>query len=173
MPAAIDVAVARPDERAAIENLFQLYVHDFSEFWAGRPDGELGDDGRFEPYPYLDAYWRDADRVPLLLRLDGRLVGFALLNAVGHGGGPVDRNMAEFFVVRKHRRGGVGTAAARAVFSRYPGQWEAAVARANTAAVAFWRHAVSGCPEVTDIEELDVNSPAWNGPVIRFRIAPS
>jgi predicted acetyltransferase len=169
----IEIIVAGPGERATLENLFQLYVHDFSEFWDGRPEGELGDDGRFEPYSELDAYWREADRIPLLLRLDGRLVGFALVNAVGHGGGPVDRNMAEFFIARKHRRGGVGTAAAGAVFSLYSGQWETAVARANIAALAFWRHAVSGHPDVTDVEELDVTSPAWNGPVIRFRIAPS
>jgi len=146
-PAAIEVLPAHSGERAALDNLFQLYIHDFSEFWANRPEGELTDDGRFEPYPDLDAYWREADRVPLLLRLDGRLVGFALINAVGHGGGPVDRNMAEFFVARKHRRGGLGTAAARAVFS--------------------------GHPDVLDTEELDVASPDWNGPVIRFRIGPS
>lgn len=171
--AEIDIAAAQPAERAALENLFQLYVHDFSEFWAGRPEGELGDDGRFEPYPHMDAYWRDADRVPLLLRVDGRLAGFALINAVSHGDGPVDRNMAEFFVVRKHRRGGVGTAAARAIFSLYPGQWETAVARANTAALAFWRKAVSGHPGASDIDELDLSGPAWDGPVIRFRVAAS
>jgi predicted acetyltransferase len=31
--------------------------------------------------------------------------------------------MAEFFVLPKYRRGGVGTDAARAVFARFPGEW--------------------------------------------------
>jgi predicted acetyltransferase len=149
----------------------QLYIHDFSEHWAGRAEGELDEVGRFSGYP-LEVYWREATHVPLLLRLDGRLVGFALLNNASHTGGAADRNMAEFFVVRKHRRGGVGTAAAQTILSRYPGVWEIAVARRNTAALSFWRKAVTQHPLAADIEESDVMTTAWNGPIIRFRIRP-
>jgi predicted acetyltransferase len=156
-------------EKHVLASLMQLYIHDFSEFWAGTAQGELGDDGRFADYP-LDAYWREASRVPLLLRIEGHLIGFALLNAVGHGVGPLDRNMAEFFIVRKHRRGGVGTAAARQVFACFPGQWEVAVARKNVGALAFWRRAISGCDQAADIVEMDLQSAAWNGPLFRFRI---
>ncbi|HEY5290381.1 MAG TPA: acetyltransferase, partial [Caulobacteraceae bacterium] len=102
-------------------------------------------------------------------RAGGALAGFALVNDNSHSGLPVDRNVAEFFIVRKHRRGGVGTAAARAVFALYPGQWEAAVARRNLPALAFWRTAVSGCPKLIDLEELDVRSNDWDGPILRFR----
>lgn len=169
----IAIAIARPDERELIANLLQLYTHDFSDFWPGTPRGELGDDGRFEAYPSLDLYWREAGRLPLLFRIDRRPVGFALLNDVSHSGLPVDRNMAEFFIVRKHRRGGVGAQAARAVFSLYPGQWEAAVARKNVAALAFWRRAVSGHPDVEDMDERDYQTAHWNGPILRFRIKPT
>ena len=78
--------------------------------------------------------------------------------------------MAEFFILRKHRRAGVGAAAARAVFARYPGVWEAAVVRRNTAALAFWRRAVAGCPQLESLEEIDMTGPHWDGPVLRFRI---
>ena len=152
--------------------MMQFYIHDFSEFWAGRPEGELEDGGQFGPYEYLDAYWREPGRVPLLIRVAGRLAGFALLNDVSHSGAPVERNMAEFFVVRKHRRGGVGTAAARVIFSRYPGLWEAAVARANLPALAFWRKAVAGHPNLLAVEELEFADERWNGPILRFRIEP-
>lgn len=168
----VEIAVARPGERATLENLMQLYVHDFSEQWAGTPRGELGSDGRFAAYPF-DAYWRDAGHVPLLLRRGGHLVGFALLNRSSHSGLPVDRNMGEFFIVRKHRRGGIGTLAARAIFSRYPGQWEAAVARKNVGAQAFWRTAAGGHPSVEDLQETDHSTAAWNGPILRFRIQSS
>jgi predicted acetyltransferase len=167
--AQFDLAPALPEERTTLANLFQLYVHDFSEQWAGRPEGELGDDGLFEPYPYLDAYWSEPGRVPLILRAGGRVAGFVLINDRSHSGLPLDRNMAEFFVVRKHRRGGAGTFAARAAFASYPGVWEAAVARTNPAALAFWRKAVGGCPGVSEFEELDVRSAEWNGPILRFR----
>ncbi len=165
----VEVSVAQPQECGALANLTQLYIHDFSEFWAGTVDGEVQDDGRFADYP-LDAYWREASRIPLLLRLDDRLIGFALLNAIGHGDWPVERNMAEFFIVRKHRRGGVGTAAARQVFSLYPGDWEVAVARKNLGALSFWRQAIGGHAQVRDVEELDLTTAAWNGPVFRFDV---
>lgn len=165
----VDVAVARPEERGTIDNLMQLYVHDFSEQWAGTPRGELDAEGRFPAYP-LGPYWGEAGCIPLLLRVGGHLAGFALLNADAHSGRPVDRNMAEFFIVRKHRRGGVGTAAARAIFSRYPGQWEAAVARKNVGALAFWRSAVRRHPGAAEVEESDLSTASWNGPVLRFRI---
>lgn len=165
----LEAAVVRPEERVTIENLMQFYVHDFSEHWAGTPKGDLESDGRFPPYP-LDAYWRDPGHIPLLLRLDAHPVGFALVNASSHSGLPVDRNMAEFFIVRKHRRGGIGTAAAHAVFSRYPGQWETAVARRNTGALAFWRKAARQHPHAGEIEESDHSTASWNGPILRFRI---
>ena len=167
----VSVSVVGPEEKAAIANLMQLYVHDFSEQWAGTERGELQDNGRFAEYP-LDDYWREAERVALLLRRDGYPIGFALLNAHAHSGRAVDRNMAEFFVVRKHRRGGAGTAAAQAIFDSYPGLWETAVARRNTAALAFWRKAIGTHPRVKDVEESDVSNAGWNGPIIRFRIAP-
>ena len=168
----IEITVARPDERDLIANLLQLYTHDFSELWAGTPGGELQDGGLFEPYKPLDLYWREPDRVPLLFRIAGRPIGFALLNGTSHSGLPVDRNMAEFFIVRKHRRGGAGTEAARALFSRYPGVWEAAVARKNLGALAFWRRAIGGCPGVEDIEERDYETADGNGPILGFRIKP-
>lgn len=160
---------AAPAEREALANMMQLYIHDFSDYLVGRPVADLGENGRFAEYP-LDSYWDEPSRVPLLMRREGYLVGFALLNAVGHTERAVERNMAEFFIARKHRRGGLGTLAARTIFSRYPGLWEVAVARANTPALSFWRSAIAGHPEVTAIEEMDLNTKAWNGPLFRFRV---
>jgi predicted acetyltransferase len=102
--------------------------------------------------------------------VEGRLAGFALLNTASHSGQPLDHNMAEFFIVRKHRRGGIGTAAARTIFHGRPGIWEAAVARRNPGGLAFWRNAVGGCPLASKVEELDLATEAWNGPILRFRI---
>jgi predicted acetyltransferase len=165
----VELHQAIPSDRPTLANLMQLYTHDFSEHWAGRVDGELGEDGRFPDYP-LDSYWQQPKHVPMLIRVNGQLGGFALVNDVSHTGRPVDRNMAEFFVVRKHRRCGVGLLAAHLIFSRHPGQWEIAVARRNTAALAFWRKAIRQHPLATEIDETDVASQAWNGPVIRSRV---
>jgi predicted acetyltransferase len=164
----IEVRLAHREEQPALANLMQLYIHDFSEQWVGTRRGELQDDGRFFNYP-LDNYWDAADRVPLLIRRDGHLAGFALINSVPHSGRDADRNMAEFFIVRKHRRSGVGRIAAHEIFSRYAGLWEVAVARRNTPALAFWRRAIASHPGVREVEEFDMDAAAWNGSIIRLR----
>jgi predicted acetyltransferase len=169
--AVIEVATepVGPDAREVLANLFQLYTHDFSEQWGGESRGELEDDGRFEAYPFLDSYWAEPGRVPLLLRVAGRIAGFCLINRHHHGAMPVDWNVAEFFVVRKHRRRGVGGAAARRIFAERPGVWEVAVARRNLGALAFWRSAIAAQPGVYGLRELD-DANDWDGVVFRFGI---
>lgn len=162
----LEITMAQPHERAVLDNLMQLYIHDFSEQWWDQARGEVRADGRFEPYR-LDAYWSEPGHIPLLIRRGGHLAGFALLNTHSHSGRAIDRSVAEFFILRKHRRGGVGLAAAQAIFARYPGVWEAAVARRNTGALPFWRKVVASHAEA---EEIDVVSDDWNGPVLRFRV---
>ena len=167
MTTAVEIVAALPEDRVALANMMQLYAHDFSELWSREARGELGEDGLFAAYP-LDAWWREPDHVALLVKVDGLLAGFALLNKASHTGRPLDRNMAEFFIVRKHRRSGVGTRAARMIFNRYPGRWETAVARANHGALAFWRAAIQ--PFAEEVELVEVESALWNGPVLRFRV---
>jgi predicted acetyltransferase len=153
----------------ALQNLFQLYVHDFSEFWAGTGRGELDDDGRFPAYPFEPYFERPAWRA-LLIRRGGALAGFALVNDIPHSGLPADHSVAEFFIVRKHRGQGLGRAAARRLFMEAPGLWEVAVARKNLAALAFWRGVIGACAAESSVSELDVSGPDWDGPVIRFEI---
>jgi predicted acetyltransferase len=163
----IELVVATADLRGVIENLMQFYVHDFSEFWWDQDRGEVQADGRFEPYP-LDPFWAQADHIPLLFRRGEHWAGFALLDRASHSGKPTDHHMVEFFILRKHRRGGVGTAAMNAITDRYPGLWETAVVRRNTQAQAFWRKIARAHGEV---DELDFDNEAWNGPILRFRAA--
>ena len=144
----VRVDPASGDDREVVARLLELYAHDFSE----RNGADVGDDGTFG-YARLDDYWHEPDRHPLLFRVDGRLAGFALVRS----GAPHD--MAEFFVLRKYRRGKVGTDAARDVFARFPGAWQTRQQFENTAAIAFWRRAIPVPFEETTNEE---------GPVQRF-----
>lgn len=61
----IEVALAGEAERRLIERLAQFYVYGFSELEpADSDDFEPGADGRFEPVPHMDSYWRDDSRLP-------------------------------------------------------------------------------------------------------------
>jgi len=168
--AQVTLETAAPERRAALENLFQLYTHDFSDFWTDREDGELEEDGRFPAYVYLDSYWTELDRTPFLIRAGGRLAGFALINRFSHSGLPLDHAVAEFFVVRKHRRSGVGFAAATQIIGARPGLWELAVARRNTGALPFWRRVTSAIAGPA-VEEINRDDTLWDGPILRFRSA--
>lgn len=155
-------------ERAeTLSNLFQLYVHDFTDFWTERRV-ELQEDGRFPPYPPLATYWSDPTRSAFLIRAAGELAGFVLLDVESHSGLPTDFNMGEFFVARHYRREGVGREAAMLAIQARPGQWELAIARRNTGALAFWRRIAAAV--ASDVEELDRHDPRWNGAILRFRV---
>jgi predicted acetyltransferase len=160
-------------ERAGtLTNLFQLYAHDFSEQWFDRPEGELGEDGRLEEYGLMDRYWSEPDHEAMLIRRDGRIAGFVLVNAYSHSGLPLDHQIAEFFVARKHRRARIGKTAALQVIAARPGQWEIAVARRNEAAKPFWRAvAAAAAAEGAKIDELDQDDDRWNGMILRFWVA--
>ncbi|THD62790.1 GNAT family N-acetyltransferase [Phenylobacterium sp.] len=166
--AKVALEIATPAQKPVLETLFQLYTHDFSEQWSGREDGELQEDGRFPQYVWLDSYWTDADRTPYLIRAGGHLAGFALINRFSHSGLPLDHAVAEFFVVRKHRRAGVGFAAATNIIRARPGLWEMAVARRNTAALPFWRR-VAAAVVGASVEEIERDDALWDGPIVRFR----
>jgi predicted acetyltransferase len=165
----VELERAGPERRETLANLFQLYTHDFSEQWAGEPQGDLGEDGRFAAYPFLDSYWAEADRESLLIRADGKLAGFALINTLAHSGLPADFSMAEFFVARKYRRSGVGLAAACKIIRTRPGQWEIAVIRRNTPAHPFWRK-VAAAVAVGPIEDIDKADDRWDGLILRLRV---
>ena len=53
--------------------------------------------------------------MPFAVRADGHTAGFVLVNRWSALDQPLDYAVAEFFVLRKYRRAGVGTCSARGV----------------------------------------------------------
>lgn len=168
--AEVTLEPAGRDRRQTLVNLFQLYAHDFSEQWFDRPEGELDEEGRLEAYGYMDKYWSEPNYEAMLIRADGRLAGFVMVNDYSHSGLPLDYAIAEFFVARKHRRHGVGKTAAMAIIGAHPGLWELAVARRNTGAQPFWRKIAAELAK-GEVEELDCDDERWNGIILRFQVA--
>src|ERR1700732_3731876 len=98
----LELIPATPDQGSILANLLELYAHDFSEFH----DLELGADGRFG-YNSLPLYWRESNRNAFLVRLDGKWAGFVLVKGGSEiSGDETIWDMAEFFIVRGHRRRG-------------------------------------------------------------------
>ena len=157
----VSVVRAERSQEATLGNLMELYAYDFSVI----ASLEVDESGRFPPYP-LATYWEDASRFPFLIRSGDRLSGFALLQRTSRLAG-ADWDMAEFFVLRKHRRAGVGREAARVLFAGHPGTWEVRQRSENVEATSFWRQVI-GAYTGGRYTEVMVDDERWRGPVQRF-----
>ena len=149
--------VAR-DQAFVLANLFELYVHDFSE----QVPIDLKPNGRFD-LPVDERWWSSGDHFPFFIRADGKLCGFALARRGSRVTAAADvLDVAEFFVVRGSRGQGVGKAAARALLTALPGAWEIRVRQTNVAAASFWRKvAASLVGEAVTVTTFSSAGVAW------------
>ncbi len=159
----LTVEAAKTEDRGPVANLLQLYLHDFSEM---ESDIRVDASGSF-PSSDFEVYWQEESRRVYVFRLGGALAGFAFVNDWSPSGQGVDYGLAEFFVLRSHRRSGVGWEAANQLFASLPGQWEVAVRGPNVPAVNFWRTALRD-DTIDDLKEVAGDGQRWDGPIFRF-----
>jgi predicted acetyltransferase len=153
--------------RAALEALFQLYVYDFSAM-VGE---DVEEDGRF-PAPQLDTLWNDPRQEPFLFRVEDRLAGLAIVHHGSRLTGEAEVwDMAQFFVMKKYRRQGLGARAARRLFEMHRGPWEVRQIPENTAATAFWRRVIDDVAGPGGWIETREVGDQWRGTVQRFTSA--
>ena len=128
-------------DRAWLSNVYPLYLHDLSAF----DDSyyQLDERGIWQP-DHLPSWLVDDHDLPLLIVVDRRRVGFALVNQTPspHMSADCDYRMSEFFILRRERRTGIGTRAAHAVFDLHPGRWEVSELERNERAIHFWRRVI-------------------------------
>lgn len=133
----IELQIATIEDKPILRHLLQLCLHDYSEF-NGK---EVNDHGLFD-YPYLDHYWTEAGRYPFLVKVEGKLAGFVLVRDLAIDGDEPLWQMAEFFILRKYRRQGIGRSVANQMFDRFKGRWEVTQEEGNLPAREFWAKVV-------------------------------
>ena len=150
---------ATQSDAGLLANLLELYSHDLSDVFAL----ELGADGRFG-YEKLPRYWSEPERrFPFLIRAGTRLAGFALVTR----GSPVsddpdDFDIAEFFVLRRHRHSGVGRRAAFLLWNRLAARWIVRVSEGNPEGLRFWASVIGEYTSGTAVQTTRSGSPhAW------------
>ena len=148
--------VATSSDARLLSNLLELYVHDLSDAFAI----DIGADGRFG-YDRLPLYWSEPERrFAFLIRHGGRIAGFALATR----GSPVSDDpdvldVAEFFVLRRYRRAGVGRRAACLLWNRLAGRWTVRVSEGNARGLAFWKSVVGEYTNGVVSESTRAGSP--------------
>ena len=158
-----EVIEAIISDKTVIRNMMELYNYDMSEF----EESDLDEHGLYG-YNYLDNYWTEKDRHPFIIKVDGKLAGFILVNKYsGDNIKSIDYSIAEFFVLKKYRRSGVGRISAVDVFSRFHGLWEVKELSKNRNSHVFWRKVI-GEYTSNNYQELSNSNRDWQGPIQKF-----
>ena len=102
-------------QKSVLRQLIELYEYEFTEFY----HNDVNEHGYFG-YKYLDHYWTEEGRFPFFIKVNGKLAGFVLVNNYCYLiKDSTARSIAEFFVIRKYQRKGVGRVVARQVFDMF------------------------------------------------------
>ncbi|HZN52898.1 MAG TPA: GNAT family N-acetyltransferase, partial [Methylomirabilota bacterium] len=101
----IELRQARSHEFPILERLMQLYLYDF----AAIDDWPIADDGRYGNAATIESFWNDPQMSSFFVRVDGVLAGFVLVRDGAYFAGEGTRDISEFFILRRHRRRGVGS----------------------------------------------------------------
>lgn len=121
-------------------NLARFYAYDISEFYGDEPGWEMEDDGLYGVGVDYKAYFENPDAHPFLIRYQGELAGFAIVDKDSID--PCDFNMAQFFILRTYKRKSFGKQIAFECFKKFKGTWEVHIMPKNTAAYHFWKSVI-------------------------------
>jgi len=156
---------AAPALWPVIENLLQFYHYELSA-WYPIP---FGDDGRIATPSRTDYLARPGTQAWLILA-DSALAGVAIVDddLVDPRN---DLSLGYFFVGRRFRGRGMGSAAFGGLLARYPGAWELCYLARNRVAAAFWPRAFERAG-VHDVAVSDVVVGAQDCVLHRFDAPP-
>lgn len=154
----LELTQATLEKKTILANLLELYAYDFTEFC----DFDIGDNG-FYGYEYLPLYWIESNRYPYLIYINKKIAGFVLIQKVYPiSDEPTKWDISEFFVMKKYKRKGIGTAAAFKVWETFKGLWQVRVLVNNQIACSFWLETIktfiSSEPTKT---ELTIKGDDW------------
>ena len=134
----IEIVPVGINEKEILRNLLEKYDYEFSQY-DNRDVNKLGLYG----YQYLDNYWTEKNRWAFFVMVDGNLAGFAMVIDIPDVKEETDYTLAEFFIMYKYRRCGVGKYAANKVFDMFKGRWQLKRHPKNIGFVYFWDNVVS------------------------------
>lgn len=134
----IKIVPVSEDKKEILRNLLEKYDYEFSQY----DKREVNDLGLFG-YNYLDHYWTDEGRWAFFIYADDKLAGFAMINSFPEAEEETDYTMAEFFVLFRYRRKGIGKFVAHKLFDKFEGRWQFKRHPHNQDSVCFWDQVIA------------------------------
>ena len=125
------------DDLSVIQKLWPFYVYDLSREceltkgwdWLIDLSGEKVD---------LTAYFSHADKKAFLIKVENKLIGFALISKLDIMP-EIDFFLSEFFIAGNYQNKGFGKNVAIKLFNFLKGKWALGVIPENKKGLAFWR----------------------------------
>ena len=134
----ITLHLMRVEEKPLLIRLMELYNYEFTAY----DNSDINEFGCYG-YDHIDDYWNEEGRFPYLIRVDGKIAGFALICPhCNYRKEESARCIGEFFVMLKYRRKGIGLKVATQLFDKHRGLWEICYWRNNLSANQFWKKVV-------------------------------
>lgn len=137
-----------------LENLFQYYLYDMSEFMGLSPNNN----GQYSfNFSQLDPYWARSDHFPYFIYVDSELAGFALVRKYPSDTSTYD--IEQFFVLSKFKGRGVGKKTLELIAKKFPAKWQIRILVENIGGLSFWKSAVSNIvgSNYTLSKDLDID----------------
>ncbi|OAJ75345.1 acetyltransferase [Brevibacillus sp. SKDU10] len=155
----IELVKVSLQQKMILRHLIELYQYDFSEF----DHADVNEHGLYD-YLFLDHYWTESARIPFFVKVDEKYAGFVLLRKIRSQ--EIEYySIAEFFIMRKYRKRGIGRKVAFRLFHQFQGEWEISQIEQNISAQKFWRTLIS---EYTNHNYQEFRREDWNGPIQKF-----
>ena len=108
------------EEKEVLRNLTEKYEYEFTSY----EDADVNDLGLYG-YKYIDHYWTELDRFAYFIKVNNKLAGFIMVDTHRY----IEKietkySIAEFFVMLKYRKCGVGTYALKHILNKHKGKWQ-------------------------------------------------
>lgn len=147
------------DEKEILRNLLEKYDYEFSQY----DDRDVNPLGLYG-YEYFDHYWTEEDRRwAFFIKTEDKLAGFVMVKKTTRE----DYSIAEFFIMYKYRRTGLGKQALFTVLDMFKGKWEI-LCHPKNPAVNFWFKSVNDFTKGSFSQEETILNDGNSWHVFRF-----
>ncbi|MBU8567943.1 GNAT family N-acetyltransferase [Virgibacillus pantothenticus] len=126
----VEIKEANSEDKNSVENLFQFYLHDLSEY---TDNLNIAKNGNFDTSD-VELFFTKDNLLPLKIVLEDEIIGFIFLIK----GKTVNYVINDMFILRKFRNRGLGKIVVKKVFTQYKGTYAVMQLINNKSAVTFW-----------------------------------
>lgn len=128
----VEIAEADVKDKDMLENLFQYYLHDLSEY---ADTLNVNSQGKFDTND-VAIFFDETNLIPMTIKVEDEIIGFIFLN---HSTGmSVDYVINDIFILRKYRNKGIGKVVINKLFKLYTGKYGLLELIKNKPAIKFW-----------------------------------